>query len=62
MRQKANKTKDKKTKENERIEGEKAKARHYAEMLKEPSKMFIWIEEKPDEVKEYKKFYEKYGG
>lgn len=62
LRQKANNTKDKKTKENERIEGEKAKARHYAEMLKEPSKMFIWIEEKPDEVKEYKKFYEKYGG
>lgn len=62
LRQKANKTKDKKTKENERIEGEKAKARHYAEMLKEPSKMYIWIEEKPDEVKEYKKFYEKYGG
>lgn len=62
LRQKANKTKDKKTKENERIEGEKAKAKHYAEMLKEPSKMFIWIAEKPDEVKEYKKFYEKYGG
>ena len=62
LRQKANKTKDKTTKENERIEGEKAKARHYAEMLKEPSKMYIWIEEKPDEVKEYKKFYEKYGG
>ena len=62
LRQKANKTKDKTTKENERIEGEKAKARHYAKMLKEPSKMYIWIEEKPDEVKEYKKFYEKYGG
>lgn len=62
LRQKANNTKDKKTKENERIEGEKAKAKHYAEMLKEPSKMFIWNEEKPDEVKEYKKFYEKYGG
>jgi hypothetical protein len=62
LRQKANKTKDKTTKENERIEVEKAKARHYAEMLKEPSKMYIWIEEKPDEVKEYKKFYEKYGG
>jgi hypothetical protein len=59
---KADKTKDKETKENERIEREKAKARHYAEMLKEPSKMYIWIEEKPDEVKEYKKFYEKYGG
>lgn len=62
LRQKAEKTKDKSTKENERIEGEKEKARHYKEMLKEPSKMFIWIEEKPDEVKEYKKFYEKYGG
>lgn len=62
LRQKAEKTKDKKTKDNERIEGEKAKARHYKEMLKEPSKMYIWIEEKPDEVKEYKKFYEKYGG
>lgn len=62
LRQKAKNTKDKKTKENERIESEKTKARHYAEMLKEPSKMYIWIEEKPDEVKEYKKFYEKYGG